>query len=292
MNDTEEVQRDEPQKIIIPKVQVIDPKVLANVRAATTHWRQQFVEFDKAMKGIRQKLQTDAEPIKRALQALQKFQANWGDYFHEITKNNAAKQALREAGLLPHKTTPWHAFENEDLDAVPRISLAHYAENWAKIEEQIIADLAAYQISASAKESFYEALACHRNGLYRPAVLTLLPAVEMEFRKAFELNAGDPAASLKELREVIKNVPAGYVLSHVAPFDMFRVLDEHLYESVKSQEALEKFQVDPIPNRHAAIHGLIEYTDVLHSLNAIIIADYVFLMISQITKYAENQEAQ
>ena len=288
MNENEGDQLHKLPNFKIPNLQIIDPDVLANVRSATAQWQQQFVELDNAMKGIRKKLQSDMAPIKRALQALQ---ADWGSFFKEINKNNAAKLKLREAGLLPHRTTPWSTFQGEDLNAVSRITFEHYANNWDQIEKQIITELDGYQISTSAKQSFYEALACHRNRLYRPAVLTLLPSVEMEFRKAFELKAGDPGASLKELRKIIKKVPAGYVLSHVAPFDMFRVLDEHLYESVETEETLEKFQNDPVPNRHAAIHGLIEYTDVLHSLNAIIIADYVFLMISQITKYAEEQEA-
>lgn len=266
---------------------LIDSNVVPRLLAATEQFRQQFVELDQVLEGIRQNFDLN---IDGAFQSLQKLQDNWGGFFKEISKNNKAKSVLQEAGLLAHKTTPWSAFQHENLNAFPQLAFAHYANNWDQIERQIIDELIDHQVSDSAKQSFYDALACHRHGLYRSAVLTLLPSIEMEFRKAFDLSIGAPGASLQELRKLVGEVPAGYVLSHVAPIDMFRILDQHLYEKVNSREALEKFKSDPIPNRHAAIHGLIEYADVHHSLNVIFIADYVFLMISQLTKYSKELE--
>jgi hypothetical protein len=37
-----------------------------------------------------------------------------------------------------------------------------------------------------------------------------------------------------------------------------------------------------VPNRHAAIHGLIVYNSFWHSLNAIFIADYAFQIIAAV----------
>ena len=49
-----------------------------------------------------------------------------------------------------------------------------------------------------------------------------------------------------------------------------------LFTGVKSEEHREILNKNPIPNRHAAIHGLVVYSSLQSSLNAIFIADYIF----------------
>ena len=61
---------------------------------------------------------------------------------------------------------------------------------------------------------------------------------------------------------------------------LFRRLTEHLYEHVKSEADRKRFAQDPIPNRHAAVHGLVTYSSMQNSLNAIFMAEYVFQVIS------------
>jgi hypothetical protein len=43
-----------------------------------------------------------------------------------------------------------------------------------------------------------------------------------------------------------------------------------------------KLESDPVPNRHAAIHGMIVYNSVWHSLNVIFMTDYAFQVVSAI----------
>jgi len=272
----------------IPKIDISIPNTGGDLRALTAGLNKRFEGLDQMITRLRRSLAFDLDPIRQTLQALQKDLA---PFLEELNRHSAARATLREAGLLPHATTPWEAFSEETSGDFPDICRAHYRDNWGEVERQITAELADYMVSSSARLSLEDALACHRAGLYRSAVLTLLPSVEMEFRRTFEISPGDPAASLIELRGTIKMAPAQYITSHVAPFDLFRILDTHLYATVKTPEALRRFEGDPIPNRHAAIHGLIEYADELHSLNTIIMADYVFFLISQLARNAEDDES-
>jgi hypothetical protein len=41
-----------------------------------------------------------------------------------------------------------------------------------------------------------------------------------------------------------------------------------------------KLESDPVPNRHAAIHGLIVYNSFWHSLNVIFMTDYAFQVVT------------
>ena len=59
---------------------------------------------------------------------------------------------------------------------------------------------------------------------------------------------------------------------------LFGRLFEHLYETV-NKENKSVFVEDDVPNRHAAIHGLVSYSTHKHSVNMIIIADYFFQIL-------------
>ena len=172
-------------------------------------------------------------------------------------KDTAAKQALRERGILPHKSTPWELFDQDKPDDFADQVLSYYSTRWDQARTVFLTDINAYKIGEEAREAFIEGIECHTSKLYRPAILTALPAAEIEFRRTFEIAPGRQGASLLELRNAVMDAPAALILSHVAPFDLFETLDKHLYEKIRTQEDVGKFAADPIPNRHAAIHGLI-----------------------------------
>ena len=49
-----------------------------------------------------------------------------------------------------------------------------------------------------------------------------------------------------------------------------------LFTDVKSEKHRECLKQNPVPNRHAAIHGLVAYSSQQNSLNMIFLADYIF----------------
>ena len=63
---------------------------------------------------------------------------------------------------------------------------------------------------------------------------------------------------------------------------LFGRLVRHLYEEVKDEER-GKFEKDSVPNRHAAMHGFVPYSTHKHSVNMIIMADYIFQILPPAT---------
>lgn len=213
----------------------------------------------------------------------------WQPEIQWIRRYQEASKPLKEAGILPHRSTPWEVFTPERPDEFPGDVMNYYSHHWEQVESIFLFDVESYEISAEAKEAFKEALNCHRHGLYRSAVLTLLPALEMEFRTAAGIGPDGSATSLVELRDVARKVPFGVVWRPIGPLYMPEILNKHIYEKVRTAEAVEAFRSNPIPNRHAAIHGLVNYDTSLNSLNAIILADYVFFLISQLVRMSNSE---
>ncbi|AFO90415.1 hypothetical protein D1822_03400 [Phaeobacter inhibens] len=247
-------------------------------------WTKQAREITETFRALREKHAADAKKIREAFTAIN---ADWQPLFAEFRKHQQAKKALREtSGLLPHATTPWQQFSEDNPALFGPAVVDFYKDSWDAVEAKFRFDLEEYDVSDEAKRAMLDALTCHRHELFRSVVLTLLPYVEMEFRKAFQIEVGGNAASLQELRSMVWKMPAGIVLSHAAPMDLFEILNAHLYDKVKTAEDLSRFQADQIPNRHAAIHGLIEYKSHQNSMNTLILADYVFFIISQLRKHS------
>ncbi len=61
-------------------------------------------------------------------------------------------------------------------------------------------------------------------------------------------------------------------------------MENHLYKRIDNENDRSMFEESPIPNRHAAVHGLVPYASEKSSLNSIFLADFVFLMITQTKK--------
>ncbi|MGI1662373.1 hypothetical protein ACRDNQ_09030 [Palleronia sp. KMU-117] len=201
-----------------------------------------------------------------------------------------AKKALEPSGLLPHATTPWGRFNKSEPGLFAETAIQYYDKEWDNVEKEFHSIIDEWDVLPSAKKAFRDALVCHRAGLFRSAVLTLFPAVEAEFRSSFDKKVGDNAASLEELRKLVNEIPAGYILFHVAPLRLFELFNAHIYAKVKTSEAFNRFKDDPVPNRHAAIHGIIDYDTAVHSINALILADYIFFLITQLKKAAAAQQ--
>jgi hypothetical protein len=69
-------------------------------------------------------------------------------------------------------------------------------------------------------------------------------------------------------------------------------LVEHLYAHLKDEEALHKVMLDPVPNRHATVHGYASYKSLQTSVNSLILTDFIFRAISTIKELAiKNPQA-
>ena len=70
---------------------------------------------------------------------------------------------------------------------------------------------------------------------------------------------------------------ADYAFRERFGYVLFGRLVKHVYQSGRR----EKFERDPVPNRQAAIHGLVSYSTHKHSMNMLILTDYIFQILPQ-----------
>ena len=223
------------------------------------------------------------EPVARGLIAI----AEW----HRI------REVLNAAGWLPHYTTPLDLIVDcvGDLDTVRNILEEYYAQNWSTVRTAIESQMTEYNVDEEAKATFREALDAHGCGLHRSVCRLLFPEIERVLRtEVFGRRTGRPL-----YKQMVKKLVSDKTLDDFLPggwFD-FDYLG-HLTEGLKLQsddefddrifglfrpvaeEDLQRLEQDPVPNRHAAMHGYVSYSSPQNSLNAIFVADYMFRLIS------------
>lgn len=183
--------------------------------------------------------------------------------------DKAAK--FRKSGWFPHRTFPEHLLGNDD-----ETILNYYRENWLTVKSAIENELSECHIDNDAKDAVRQALIAHENGLYRLIPAPLFTEVERVVRVTlFDDQVG--SISVKNLLVgLIGSSPFSAMSGRMVSFVGFNLLDGHLYENIHTDSVRERFSKASIPNRHAAIHGLVVYSSEKNSLNAIFVAMYVF----------------
>lgn len=201
-----------------------------------------------------------------------------------MAKAGRELQLLDEAGWLPHYTTPFERLEAvETADDLNAILDEHYRSNWAEVRASLESHLTLYGVDDKAKRVFRKALDLHEGGFYDAAVLYVFPEIERLARAELHDGKLDGFTSQRRLRELAGELYADQIEpGGFRGMTLFQCLDEHLYEQVKTVEKLEAARQDPVPNRHAAIHGLVDYDNHQSSINVLIMADYVLQVFSAV----------
>ena len=188
-------------------------------------------------------------------------------------------------GWLPYHTVSIAYVEKcgKDMPLLERRLSAFYKENWSDIRQDIESRIVGYHISEDAKATFREALSAHELGHYRCVCRVLFPEIEQGFRVHF---FDDKAGQIRK-DELLDRLNRNTSLKNFMPREaygwiLFARLAGHLYEKV-DDENRTRFQQDFVPNRHAALHGLVVYSTHKHSMNMIIMADYIFQVLTSLT---------
>lgn len=198
-------------------------------------------------------------------------------------------RVLDDIGWLPHYTMPFDGVDKcgDDADALHDLLSRHYQERWPDVRQEIEFRVTRYNIDGEAKKTFCEALDSHESGHYQSVCSLLPPAIERASRKELHNDSMEKRITSQEaLRKLARKFPP----SSVEPGGLFawnlvRRLSRHFYEYINDEATQQRFAQDPVPNRHAALHGLVEYSSMQNSLNMIFMADYIFQVIS-LTKEA------
>ena len=200
----------------------------------------------------------------------------------QLARHARRAQVLDEAGWLPHHSMPFGRVEEcaGDVGAVHELLCRHYRERWSDVCRDIEARLAEYDIDDEAKATFVEALKAHEAGFYRSVCRVLMPEIERVSRVELYEGRLKGISSLPRLRELAGRLP----ITAVEPggflaLNLFRRLSEHLYVDIWDEDSKRRFEEDPVPNRHAAVHGHVVYSSMQNSLNAIFMADFIFQAI-------------
>jgi len=252
--------------------------------------------------------------------------SEFGEAFRNISKGffsvlgevvERAKRAdlIEATGWLPHYTTPLSliAVTNTKLE-VSEIIGTHYKEQWAAVRQMFDERQAAYDLDDEAKATFQEALAAHEAGLYRAVVRVLFPEIERVAKKEIyqgkhyeqpeaendsylfwlspdELKRAPPAiTNLTGLRSALGDLPLHVVGSADFGMNLYQRVMDHLYKNIgTSPSRIRKYENDPVPNRHASLHGLVSYTTFQNSINMLIMADFMFHVISGMKRYIVHE---
>lgn len=190
-------------------------------------------------------------------------------------------QLLDAAGLLPHYTTPFNLLKHKptgDGESLAQSLEKYYLDNWKQTRSAILLRLRRYSVDDESKAVVREALTLHRQRRFRSVVRMLFPEIERIARNEL-LNNDLKAAALRKLMKVAGSLtpaetePRGYY-----GWRLYTRLTEHIYSPARSVRQVSKLARDHVPNRHAAIHGLVSYSSHRNSLNTLIMADYVLQM--------------
>lgn len=225
--------------------------------------------------------------------------------FARLQAERAKARLVEDEGWLPHETMPFDRLDAAAVAAgeVDALVEAHYVDNWGDVEAAFNASVGGYDIDAEAKATFAEALAAHRQGMFRVAPRLLFPEIERvvsaEFHGGRHYAAssggrrGRPITNLRDLRETIREMPGGEILAHAFAIELLGKLEAHLYERVEDDAVdVARVAADPVPNRHASLHGLVVYNSRKSSLNVLIMTDFIFHLVSRLKKYVLSNETE
>lgn len=198
---------------------------------------------------------------------------------------------LEKAGWLPHETFPIHLL-NEYRENIPALNQAitqHYADHWEKVRDIFEATLLKRSVDDQARRLFNQALTAHQMGLYALVPRAIFPELERISRIKFSQPPRARVTSQKSLKEFVgtklslRDVSPGGIYG----LTLFGKFFDHVYNDV-DDETYDAMKNEAVPNRHAALHGWFDYDNVQSSLNALIMADYIFYLFDVIENDASR----
>jgi hypothetical protein len=199
-------------------------------------------------------------------------------------------EMIIQAGWLPYASIPPELIADaKDVEDAGLRLENFFRENWPQISESLRRSVHAGDADADAKEAFDECLRAHALGLYRVAPALLFPHIERVARDALLPNAmGASAASL--LFDAVGELgPSEFTMPGVSGVQLYSKLAEHLYKQVRTPDEVQSARLDPVPNRHAVLHGRVTYTSEKSSLNMLIMTNFIFDAVSKVARERSNK---
>ncbi len=215
----------------------------------------------------------DLEPI---LERLGELMEAAGPHVEKLVRHRRIETQFSNSGWLPYYSGLIECVEEHAGDAISldRMISAYYREHWTEIRRDIEGRMEAYEIDGEAKETLREVFSAHETGNYRSVCRTLFPEMERLIRR----NLFDDVGCIRT-GEMVKKLAEHLAQDEALSQQALCLVTigrhvEHMYARVDDDNR-DRFEQSPIPNRHAAIHGRVSYSTHKHSMNMIIMADYL-----------------
>ena len=195
-------------------------------------------------------------------------------FVSRIRERERTRDALNEVGWLSHHSVPYRlVVECEgDPDLLDRRVSDYYRASWGRIRDDMASGLADCHIDDEAEATFREALSAHEAGLYRCVCRVLFPEIE-------RVIAPGPRVGSKKMLETLvagsEDAP-DILFKKIHNPILFNRLMNHVYAPVVTEDQRLRFERDPVPNRHATVHGRVAYSNRKQSMNVLILTNYVF----------------
>ena len=204
--------------------------------------------------------------------------------------NPPSLQVAKQLGWVIHHTFPSTLLEETPEEDLDDAILNYYQAEWMGIRRTLVLDTDSYLIDEDSKGIMKQALAGHEAGLYRLIPRSMLPEIETLIRK--ELHQGKPQVlNMTEEVKIFEEIPISFMRDWASGLSGYEALTQTLYEHVKTEYDQTKVAANPIPNRHATVHGLVAYAAEKTSLNSIFLADFAFDVFTKIKRSKIKQAA-
>ena len=231
------------------------------------------------------------EAMARLSQAIAPYVKAMAPHIEQLVKYHQFIDSVRATGWLPYHTLSMDYVEEcgDDVALLDDRLTIFYENNWEGIRQDIETRLDRYHISEDAKATFREALSAHGSGHYRCVCRVLFPEIDREFRIHFFKDNAGCISSKKMLEKLTSRGKLGNFLPREAyGWILFGRLVHHLYERVDDSNRAQ-YEQDYVPNRHASTHGLVPYATAKHSMNMLIMADYIFQILTLTSNLPSTQ---
>ena len=252
---------------------------------------QGVANLKTALQRLAEPFQPFIQSMARVSQAIAPFRVAIAPHIEHFVRYKKFIDAVRPTGWLPYYTVPIDIVEEcgDDVSLLEAGLTGFYENNWENIRQDIETRLDLYHISEETKETFREALSAHATGHYRCVCRVLFPQIEREFRIRFFEDAARSIPS-KEMLEKLESLKLKNFLPREAyGWILLDRLVSHLYEKVDDGNKAQ-YEEDYVPNRHASAHGLVQYSTIKHSMNMIMMADYIFQILTSTAKLTSPQQ--
>ncbi|RWE34991.1 hypothetical protein [Mesorhizobium sp.] len=245
--------------------------------------------IDDATNAVEQLVRAAPELFRKIELAFEAFHETTAGFARWFRDHERATRIFAVVGWLPHETWPAGLIGSDDdsqnLEEIRDRLALHYQDEWPTVEQQFASSFDRLNVEDETRKVLAEALTSHRDGKYRSVVRLLFPEIENEIRVAFYQNSlKHPIAGLNEFLDALnRKVAFGHVLQREFDMTLFDKLSSHMYSKVDDSNRLA-IAADPVPNRHAALHGIVSYSSAQNSINTLIMADYILRLVTSLKR--------